>query len=167
MLNRSALSEQDWTTIRNTPHLVALAVMTAGRSGLLGSMQEAMTAAKTFFDASQGTNELFKEIASQESMSKVRDELKAKMSELSPESLERSAVSGIHAALAIIRRNGSAEDEAAYKTWLTDIAERIANAAKEGGFLGFGGERVSEAEKAVIAKIEAAIAEGTAGAATA
>jgi hypothetical protein len=167
MLNRSVLNEQDWTAVRDTPHLVALAVMTAGNSGILGSMQEAMTAAKAFFDASKGSNELFKDIANQESMTKVREELKAKSSELTPESLEQSAIRGVHAALAAIRKNGSAEDEAAYKAWLTEIAEKIANAAKEGGFLGFGGERVSEAEKAVIAKIEAAIAEGTAGAASA
>jgi hypothetical protein len=167
MLNRSVLNEQDWTAVRNTPHLVALAVMTAGNSGILGSFQEAMAAAKTFLDAAQGSNELFQEIAGQESMSKVREELKAKLSELTPESLQQSAVSGVHAALAVIRKNGTAEDEAAYKTWLKEIADKMANAAKEGGFLGFGGERVSEAEKAVIAKIEAAIAESTAGAATA
>jgi hypothetical protein len=167
MLSQSALNEQDWITVRNTPHLVALAVMTAGNSGILGSLQEAMTAAKAFFDASQGTNELFQSIVSQESMAKVREELKAEAKDVTPASLEQSAISGIHAALAVIRHQGSAEDEAEYKTWLLEIANKVANAAKEGGFLGFGGERVSEKEQLLLKKIEAAIADATAGAASA
>jgi hypothetical protein len=38
-----------------------------------------------------------------------------------------------------------------------DIADRTANAAKEGSFLGFGGERVSEGERAVIKRISQAL----------
>jgi len=33
------------------------------------------------------------------------------------------------------------------------VAENVAKAAKEGGFLGFGGERVSEGEKALFADL--------------
>jgi hypothetical protein len=36
---------------------------------------------------------------------------------------------------------------------LGGIAEKIANASKEGGFLGFGGERVSEGERVFIGKL--------------
>ena len=37
------------------------------------------------------------------------------------------------------------------------VAEKVANAAKEGGFLGFGGERVSAGEKALIDNIKSAL----------
>jgi hypothetical protein len=49
------------------------------------------------------------------------------------------------------------EDAQAFKSWLEDIARRVAEAAKEGGFLGFGGVQVSEAEKATLTEIAAAL----------
>ena len=39
-------------------------------------------------------------------------------------------------------------DAAAYKAWLSTIAHKVAEAGVEGGFLGFGGEKVSDDERA-------------------
>ena len=50
------------------------------------------------------------------------------------------------------------EDTAAFKAWLAQISQSVAEAAKEGGFLGFGGVQVSEAEKATLAEISTALA---------
>ncbi len=41
---------------------------------------------------------------------------------------------------------------------MTKIANGVAEAAKEGGFLGFGGERVSENEEALLKDLSTAIA---------
>jgi hypothetical protein len=49
------------------------------------------------------------------------------------------------------------QDAAAFKTWLRDIAQKAAEAANEGGFLGFGGIAVSDAEKATLAEISTAL----------
>jgi hypothetical protein len=43
-------------------------------------------------------------------------------------------------------------DATAFKTWLRQISQHVAEAAKEGGFLGIGGVTVSEAEKATLAE---------------
>ena len=45
----------------------------------------------------------------------------------------------------------------AYKTWLAGIAKAVAEAAPEGGFLGFGGTQVSDAEKATVGDIATAL----------
>ncbi len=47
-------------------------------------------------------------------------------------------------------------DAAAFKTWIYANAVRVAEAAKEGGFLGFGGVRVTDAEKATVAEVKQA-----------
>ena len=44
-------------------------------------------------------------------------------------------------------------DAAAFKAWLRDLSQKVADASVEGAFLGFGGERVSESEKATLADI--------------
>ena len=50
------------------------------------------------------------------------------------------------------------EDEASgYKQWLMGVAEATAEAGKEGGFLGIGGVRVSDKEKAAMEEISQAL----------
>ena len=44
-------------------------------------------------------------------------------------------------------------DAIAFKHWLSHIAQNVAEAGSEGGFLGFGGVQVSDKEKATIAEI--------------
>ena len=44
-----------------------------------------------------------------------------------------------------------------FKRWIYANAEKVANAASEGGFLGFGGVKVSEKEKATLAQLSAAL----------
>ena len=46
------------------------------------------------------------------------------------------------------------EDAAPFKNWLAEISQKVAEASKEGGFLGFGGVRISDAEKATLADIQ-------------
>ena len=44
-----------------------------------------------------------------------------------------------------------------FKTWLRDISHKVAEAAVDGSFLGFGGVRVSEAERATLRDISKAL----------
>ena len=48
-------------------------------------------------------------------------------------------------------------DAAPFKAWLVGVAKSVAEAAPEGGFLGFGGAQVSDTEKATVAQIAAAL----------
>lgn len=48
-------------------------------------------------------------------------------------------------------------DAPGFKTWLHHIAEGAAEAASEGGFLGFGGVQVSDAEKATLGELSNAL----------
>ena len=44
-----------------------------------------------------------------------------------------------------------------FKKWLLAVAKRVAESANEGGIFGFGGERVSDAEKNVLRQIAFAL----------
>ena len=45
----------------------------------------------------------------------------------------------------------------AFKDWLNHIANLVAEAGVEGGFLGFGGVKVTDAERATLAEISTAL----------
>jgi len=62
----------------------------------------------------------------------------------------------LRSAAAIIDQKAPA-DAAAYKAWLLHIASNVAEASKEGVFLGFGGVAVSAAEKATLSEIATAL----------
>ena len=63
---------------------------------------------------------------------------------------ELAAVAGLVAAKA-------PEAAPGFRDWLKAIAGKVAEAGTEGGFLGFGGEKVSAAETATLEKIGTAL----------
>jgi hypothetical protein len=62
----------------------------------------------------------------------------------------------IRGATATLKSKAPGELES-FRKLVLEVARRVAEAGKEGGFLGFGGVRVSDEEKAVIARIMAAL----------
>jgi len=60
-------------------------------------------------------------------------------------------------AIALLKDKASPEDVEEYRKFIVGLANRVAEARKE-GFLGLSGERVSDAERDAIAEIEAALA---------
>jgi hypothetical protein len=48
-------------------------------------------------------------------------------------------------------------DAAAFKSWLRSLSLKVAEAASEGGSLGFGGAQVTDADKATLADIGKAL----------
>ena len=73
-----------------------------------------------------------------------------------PSDLIRRAVGELRSVASLLDTKAP-EDASAFKSWLQEIAQKAAEAATEGGFLGFGGVAVSDAEKATLAQISAAL----------
>ena len=46
---------------------------------------------------------------------------------------------------------------AQYRQWALGVADKVAMASTEGGFLGFGGTRLSDAEKSLIDQLKTAL----------
>jgi hypothetical protein len=61
------------------------------------------------------------------------------------------------AAVAKILDAKAGPDAGPFKTWIYANAERVAQASSEGGFLGFGGQKVSEKERATLAQLSTAL----------
>jgi broad specificity phosphatase PhoE len=58
----------------------------------------------------------------------------------------------------IVTAKATEEEANGYRAWLQAAAEEAANAAKEGGFLGFHAERVSEGEQRMLDKLAEVLA---------
>jgi hypothetical protein len=66
------------------------------------------------------------------------------------------SIETIRSATAIVKRKAPGELED-FRRLVLEVARRVAEAGKEGGFLGFGGVRVSDEEKVAIGQIAAAL----------
>ena len=144
------------------PLLVGIAVSAAEPSGLIGMLKESMASARALLQAKAdpSADELVKAVAddfgTSEGRGLAQDGLRAlvaggKPADIKPKVLD--ALKGVSALLA----SKAPTDAVAYKTWLAGVAKAVVEAAPEGGFLGFGGTHVSEAEKATVGEIATAL----------
>ena len=69
------------------------------------------------------------------------------------ETFKTSVLERVKSAADLVAAKASPEEAAAYRRMLVDIAQKAADASTEGGFLVFGGVRVSDKEKAFIAEV--------------
>ncbi len=53
----------------------------------------------------------------------------------------------------ILRAKATPEEAAAFGSWLMAVAQQAADAAKEGGFMGFGAKQVSEGEQEMLGRL--------------
>jgi hypothetical protein len=162
MANKASFTPEEWDQIRGSVMMAAIAVTAAEPSGLWGVVQESLASGSALAQAKTdpGSNELIRAVVADyetaEGRSAARDGLKTKFAGSKPADARTRAVEALRQVSALIETKAP-EDAPAFKAWLRQISQRVAQAAKEGGFLGFGGVPVSEAEKATLAEISEAL----------
>ncbi len=57
----------------------------------------------------------------------------------------------------ILAAKATPEETKAFGTWLMTVAKQAADAAKEGGFMGFGAEQVSSGEREMLSRLGTAL----------
>ena len=162
MASKTDFTPEEWTTLRTAPALVGGAMMAASPDGFFSSIREAFSMGSSSFSTLKSFESvaLLKEIMMDKD--KLVDEMKAKLGTAGDATARRAklhseAVAGVKQAVAILVQKGTPEDVKAYRAWIGAVAEGVANAASTGGFLGFGGEKVSEAEKSFLGEVSAAM----------
>lgn len=166
MANKQSFTPEEWTKVMESVMMAGVAVTAAEPSGLWGTMKEAfasgttLAGAKVDPSASELAKAVMAELETSEGRTATREALKTRYAGAkAPDIVDRS-VANLQEVSGILDAKAGA-DAAPFKALLVHIAEKVANASKEGGFLGFGGERVSPAEQASLDKIKAALGSGT------
>ena len=162
MANKASFTPEEWTKVLESVAVTGMAVTAAEPSGLWGMLKEALAggAALAAAKADPRVNELVKaaiaDFETPEGRASVQEALKHRFEGAEAADVVPRALETLRQASAILDAKAPA-DAPAFKAWLNAIAAKVAEASKEGGFLGFGGVQVSEAEKATLAEIAAAL----------
>ncbi len=149
MTGKDDFTEEEWKTVLEAPPSAGLLVITSDRGG---SIRESFSMAKAYAEARQqhGESELLDEIVSAKP---EVDHTRFK----TPEELKEASLGHIREAVALLKAKATPEEVDEYKRFVVGLAERVAEARKE-GFLGLSGERVSDSERQAIDEISAALA---------
>ena len=148
MTGKADFTDEEWKTVLEGPPSAGLVVILSDRGG---SIRETFSMAKAYTEARQqhGESQLLDEIsAAKPEMDRTRAG--------SPEELKQHNLDNVRQAVTLLQAKASEEEVAEYKKFVLGLAEKVAEARKE-GFLGLSGERVSDAERAAIGEVEAAL----------
>jgi hypothetical protein len=104
--------------------------------------------------AQSGDNsELLAALVGQFQDKKAAKAAQPKIESKDPQEIIAQLLDGLSATVALLDEKATPEEAAEIKQWLYDMAVAVAEAAKEGDFMGIGGVRVNEAEKAMLHRI--------------
>jgi len=157
MTTKSDFTEDEWTRVRRAPLVAGLAISLADPGGPIEAAKESMATLKNATNPPT-REQLLSEVALDiQNMAQSREN---PLKGFKPEGPTPGAgvLEELRGVVAIVGTKASAEEKAAFGTWLVTAAQAAADAAKDGGFLGFGAQQVSDREQAMIDKVKAAVA---------
>ena len=139
MATKSTFTPEEWTLLRVAPSFVAVGVSAADPSGLFGTIKEVIAGANNMMQTLNANSalELFAALAADRSTPGLPD-LHSVLGEGSQEqqmqNFKRAALDYVKAAADLVVQKASAEEADAYRIMLVSVADKAANATKEGGF---------------------------------
>jgi hypothetical protein len=155
MSTKADFTKEEWELLLKAPLMAGMAVVAASPSGPIGMVQEMFAVSKGILQGTEGaTNPLIGAL-----MADVKAGNRPSMPAERPADIAQAkaqALGGCREVAALLGRKAPGEAEG-FKRWLLTTAQRAAEAAKEGGFLGMGGVQVSDAEKAALAEVAGAL----------
>jgi hypothetical protein len=147
MTGRADYTEDEWKLLREAPTSAGMLVIQADRGGVI---RETFSMAKAYTEArrERGASQLLEDIASEKpEVDRTRFR--------SVEELRSALLQHIRGAVSLLEEKATPEELGEYRHFLLEVANRVAEAHRE-GFLGMSGERVSDAEQRALAEIAAA-----------
>lgn len=163
MANKLNFTPEEWATLVESTMVAGIAVSAAEPSGLWGTLKEffANSAALDAATRDPHSNELIRAVVADLETDAGRTTLQKALGKRFSGVTKPADV--VQLSLASLRQVAATLDErapgdaAAFKAWLLGVSRSVAEASSEGGFLGFGGVQISEAERATLDDIGEAL----------
>ena len=160
MTSKADFTDEEWTRLKRAPFVAGMAISLADPGGPIEALKETSATLKTVRAAGAGgRGELVDALARE-----VVDDAGRRQSPLGGFKPSSGANAGVEIlgelreVNRIVSGKAAPDDAEAMREWLLEAAQEAANAAKEGGFMGFRAERVSEGEQRMLESLKEALA---------
>ena len=155
MTTQADFTEEEWTRLERAPFVAGMAISIADPGGPIEAVKETSATLKSVLAAAERAEggELVTAIA-QSAAADARAR-KNPLAGFKP----RGAMAGeqvleeLRAVQGILAAKATPEETAAFGDFIVQTAQAAADAAKEGGFMGFGAEQVSKGEQQMLDKL--------------
>jgi hypothetical protein len=150
MTSKADFNAEEWSTVVDGPVYAGLRVITADRGGTL---RESLAMGRVYQEArtKHGESELLDELV------KAPPAIDAERMRQAQGNIGELVAQQLREAIGILEQKATTEEVDAYKTFVMTVAQAVAGAHKEGGFLGVGGQQVSDAESQALDEISSAL----------
>jgi hypothetical protein len=152
MTSKADFTDAEWARLERAPIVAGMAISLADPGGPIEAVKESMAAIRSVAEAAQadGGDELVHAVA--KSVVEKAQHRHNPLGDFKPRG--RGAgdeiLEELRAVNALLTEKATPEEAAAFREWLLTAAKRSAEAAKEGGFLGFNAQRVSDGEQRML-----------------
>ena len=159
MATKADFTAEEWNQTRRAPFMAGLAVVAASPSGPFGVVKEMFAVGKMLAEVkTQGSsNDLIKALVADLETTREQS-APADLQGKKPDQVRSYAIESCRQAGVLVGKKAKPEEAQGFQQWLVSVAQKVSEAAKEGGFLGFGGTQVSEQEAATIKELSTALA---------
>jgi hypothetical protein len=155
MTSKADFTDEEWTRLKRAPFVAGMSISLADPGGPIEAFKETSATLKTVLGAAEGGGhgELVDAIARD-----VAEEARHRHNPLAGFK-PKGATAGVEIldelgeVNRIVSEKATPEDAAAMREWLLAAAQAAADAAKEGGFMGYHSVRVSEGEQQMLDRL--------------
>ena len=158
MTAKSDFTEEEWATLQRSPLVAGMAITLADPGGPIEVLKETTAVVKfATGSSSEQRDDLVGEVARE--MRELAGQRKNPAAGFKP----RGAMAGkeildeLSRANEIVGAKATPGEAEAFREWILESAQRAAEAAKEGGFMGFRAEQVSQGEKDMLAQLRSTL----------
>jgi len=157
MTAKTDFTEEEWTRVRRAPLVAGMAISLADPGGPIELAKETSASLKTATNP-PSREQLLAEVALDiQSMAQQRQNPMTDFKPTQGSDPRQQILEELRAVSGIVSSKATAEEAAAFNNWILTSAQAAADAAKEGGFIGFGAEQVSQGEKDMLEQVRTAI----------
>jgi hypothetical protein len=153
MTSKQDFPDEEWIRIRRAPLVAGVAISLADPGGPIEMAKETMaTVRSATLPPSQ--EELLASVALD--IQAMTQHKQNPLGDFKPRGGQQ-VLEELKAVNQIVTAKATPEEAEAFRRWLLVAAQAAADAGKEGGFMGFGGEQVSAGEQRMLDQVRAAL----------
>ena len=157
MTTKSDFTEEEWIRVRRAPFVAGMAISLADPGGPIELAKESAASLKSATNPPT-REQLLADIALDvQAMTQQRQNPLSGFKPTNAATAGQQILDELQAVSAIVSSKATADEIPAFKQWLLTTAQAAADAAKEGGFMGFHAIQVSQGEDAMLDQVRTAI----------
>jgi hypothetical protein len=155
MTTKSDFTDEEWARLERAPVVAGMAISLADPGGPIEAFKETSASLRTVLETARANvqSELVASVAG--AVAEKARQRQSPLGDFRPKGAKarEQILEELSAVNELVSRKSTPKEAEEFREWLLTAARRAAEAAKEGGFLGFKAERVSEGEQRMLEQL--------------